>query len=252
MTEHPQELPEIVVGSVSLEAALYDCRRLAARHRKEEWAQAIMRFCAGAGITGRGTYQPFNGVAEGVEKAAQWVEHRLAKTGAREYPGNEREYPGNGDEYVEELSEIIKGIRAIASRMESPVVQGWVSVNEQLPEVDQRVLAYCVDWPENSDQPFLAHIGRGGFGWYDTRRGNLIPVTHWRCLPDAPTGDAPSAACPWTVEATNPDEDVWVTGCGEAHLFGNGGPVENNMHWCCYCGLKLITAHPAPPTESKT
>ena len=33
-----------------MDLALSNCRALAARHRAEEWAQQVLRFCADAGI----------------------------------------------------------------------------------------------------------------------------------------------------------------------------------------------------------
>ena len=38
-----------------LEYALENCRLYAARHRKEEWAQHILRFCADAEVVGSPT-----------------------------------------------------------------------------------------------------------------------------------------------------------------------------------------------------
>lgn len=41
--------------------------------------------------------------------------------------------------------------------------------------------------------------------------------------------------CDWT-----PDEDGnWHTGCGEEHVLNEGGPDDNRMRFCCYCGQML-------------
>jgi hypothetical protein len=51
--------------------------------------------------------------------------------------------------------------------------------------------------------------------------------------------------CHWTDD-TDPDFNVWRTGCGEMFTFLEDGPTENKMRYCCYCGLALV-AVPRPP-----
>lgn len=41
--------------------------------------------------------------------------------------------------------------------------------------------------------------------------------------------------CEW-----DPDEDgVWNTTCGKSFVLNDGGPIENDMKYCPYCGLCL-------------
>lgn len=42
--------------------------------------------------------------------------------------------------------------------------------------------------------------------------------------------------CEWTH---NEDDGFWETACGEAWRFDDGGPGENNMHFCHSCGNSL-------------
>lgn len=49
---HPKYLEEITKQRAELLAALENCRLLAARHRKEEWAGHVLRFCGEAGVAG--------------------------------------------------------------------------------------------------------------------------------------------------------------------------------------------------------
>jgi hypothetical protein len=42
--------------------------------------------------------------------------------------------------------------------------------------------------------------------------------------------------CEWTQ---NEDDCFWETACGEAWRFDDGGPKENNMHFCHFCGKSL-------------
>lgn len=44
--------------------------------------------------------------------------------------------------------------------------------------------------------------------------------------------------CVWTVEP-DPDCEFWETDCGETFVFETGGPTENKMKFCCYCGANL-------------
>lgn len=48
--------------------------------------------------------------------------------------------------------------------------------------------------------------------------------------------------CAWTPNH-DLDWDHWVTGCDQAFVFLDGGPRENQMRFCCYCGgaLKVRT-----------
>lgn len=41
--------------------------------------------------------------------------------------------------------------------------------------------------------------------------------------------------CAWMQDG----EGNWWTDCGEGHTFIDGGPTENSMKFCCYCGKTL-------------
>jgi hypothetical protein len=47
------------------------------------------------------------------------------------------------------------------------------------------------------------------------------------------------ATCTWTEDS----EGTWQTECGDAFVFTDGGPVENSVRYCCYCG-KCIEIKP--------
>ncbi len=46
--------------------------------------------------------------------------------------------------------------------------------------------------------------------------------------------------CAWTRDI-DPDFESWDTSCGEKFQFTEGGPRENKMRFCCYCGALLRT-----------
>lgn len=48
--------------------------------------------------------------------------------------------------------------------------------------------------------------------------------------------DQPMADCVWTEES---DGEYWNTTCGQSFCFLDGGPVDNKMKYCCYCGFAL-------------
>jgi hypothetical protein len=41
--------------------------------------------------------------------------------------------------------------------------------------------------------------------------------------------------CAWAED----EEGNWDTGCGNKFIFIEGGPKDNGMEFCCYCGNKL-------------
>ena len=47
--------------------------------------------------------------------------------------------------------------------------------------------------------------------------------------------------CDWTYDE---NYDTWETTCGHAHCFMDGGPNENHMKFCPYCGKKLKERKP--------
>lgn len=44
--------------------------------------------------------------------------------------------------------------------------------------------------------------------------------------------------CEW-VFGNDPDFDVWKTGCDDVYCFIEGGPKENKIKFCPYCGGKV-------------
>ena len=44
--------------------------------------------------------------------------------------------------------------------------------------------------------------------------------------------------CEW--KEADIDRGEWWTSCGEAFVFIDGGPVDNKMRFCCYCGRRLV------------
>ena len=58
----------------------------------------------------------------------------------------------------------------------------WISVEERLPEDNERVLCFIPDWVESNLGAVIVQ-----FGWCCKRR-NMI-ISHWMPLPEPPKGD---------------------------------------------------------------
>ena len=43
-------------------------------------------------------------------------------------------------------------------------------------------------------------------------------------------------SCRWTAD----DEGNWDTQCEQKHVLIDGGPKDNQMRFCCYCGGALV------------
>lgn len=43
-------------------------------------------------------------------------------------------------------------------------------------------------------------------------------------------------ACTWSEDS----DGNYFTACGHAYAFFEGGPTDNGMRYCCYCGAALV------------
>lgn len=44
------------------------------------------------------------------------------------------------------------------------------------------------------------------------------------------------SSCKWEYD----DDDFWEASCGDAFMFADAGPFENNFKFCPYCGKPLV------------
>lgn len=44
------------------------------------------------------------------------------------------------------------------------------------------------------------------------------------------------AVCTWSENG----DGAWDTGCGQCFVLNDGGPADNDMRFCCYCGKTLV------------
>jgi len=45
--------------------------------------------------------------------------------------------------------------------------------------------------------------------------------------------------CQWAQDS-DADSDTWATKCGHYFTLNEGGPTDNGMRYCCYCGRPLV------------
>ena len=55
-------------------------------------------------------------------------------------------------------------------------------------------------------------------------------------------GATPERSCTWTPDDTFNDDCTWHSACGELWSFIDGGPAENRVKYCHYCGGKVVIA----------
>lgn len=123
-------------------------------------------------------------------------------------------------------------IKAIKARCEAATEGPWTSCEEGGAQIignedmivvetsNPQMLGCCVK-PFNID--FIAHARKD--------------------LPDCLAEIERLAAkqCTWSLDVDyGSDDRDYKTGCGRMFSFIEGGPKDNNMNFCCYCGGELI------------
>ena len=61
-------------------------------------------------------------------------------------------------------------------------------------------------------------------------------------VPASPQPDAAQSeveTCAWVVDDAT-DGEIWESDCDNAFVFEDGGPKDNSMKFCCYCGKSLV------------
>ena len=97
------------------------------------------------------------------------------------------------------------------------------------------------------DRADAVNLARNALTQYDcaiTKKGVRVLAEAVLSMDSALTTPQPThaqaGAVPLTCEWThNEDDGFWETACGEAWRFDDGGPGENNMHFCHSCGNSL-------------
>ncbi len=66
-------------------------------------------------------------------------------------------------------------------------MSNWVSVDTERPRIRQRVLILvkCSDY-FNVEEGWYRGDGEWCNCWFDVRRNDIYPVTHWQPLPEPP------------------------------------------------------------------
>lgn len=104
---------------------------------------------------------------------------------------------------------------------------------------------------------YLATRFGGSWRWARGKFPRRQTPTRWQPLPAPPSVtirrvlddnreilSGPSRVCVWRQS----ENDLWETDCNHAFQFNGGGPYDNQMSACCYCGGELVE-HPHDDAE---
>lgn len=78
----------------------------------------------------------------------------------------------------------------------------------------------------------LAALAESGTGY---SQQTVDAITQERDSLRAEIFAAKARTCSWTEDG----EGNWETACGDMHILNEGGPTDNDMEFCCYCGATL-------------
>lgn len=100
--------------------------------------------------------------------------------------------------------------------------------------------------------PYIIGVEKDGMEWFPWRAPwdegdepdsdeefDCAPYLHrdaaraWQAFRD---WCGPSRVCVWTQS----EYDLWETDCDGAFQLNDGGPHDNDMTFCCYCGGELV------------
>jgi len=126
-------------------------------------------------------------------------------------------------------------------------VEAMKQTNQQEPEV---WLRQAIKWLEKADQEAGFKLWWGEFmpaafrdraweAWCMAHPAPEQPHTDHTC-PACNTAAQPQP-CTWTEDA----DGYYSTGCGEAYVFNDGTPAQNNAYFCHHCGGRIVNGEAA-------
>ena len=71
--------------------------------------------------------------------------------------------------------------------------------------------------------------------WYDMAEENNEEINCWAAWQGALASQQKPIPCVWSEEYEGP----WESACGHAFNIIEGGPAENGMKFCCFCGAPI-------------
>ena len=74
---------------------------------------------------------------------------------------------------------------------------------------------------------------------YDTKPNTVLALPQMNTLKAAGRGVTRNDSCIWTQDS----DGTWNTCCGKVWEFNDGGPEENEAHFCHHCGGVLLAEH---------
>ncbi len=98
---------------------------------------------------------------------------------------------------------------------------------------------FTLAWSKDKSQAYSDVYKLAGF---TAMRSVLVAAL----LKAAPPAEGPT--CKWTEDGDEWESVAWDTDCGEKFMFLDGGPFQNHIKFCCYCGAKVQSV-PTPPRD---
>lgn len=142
----------------------------------------------------------------------------------------------------EDNKKLIATIRELQS---SPPVSSGDYVSREIVRVDDEAIALLRSLiPKLCN---LCHSERPLTQW-GQRKSNNLAFTHWTGFEHSPCAasnvreflerspSSPVSRCVWKYD---PD-GYWQTQCGDQFCFSEGGPTENRVKFCHYCGKAMF------------
>ena len=84
-----------------------------------------------------------------------------------------------------------------------------------------------------------------GFGCYSQEDARLERAwregiaKHSAALRAALAQQAEPESCAWHQDGDS-ESDLYATSCRHYFSLNEGTPEDNKMHWCCYCGKRIV------------
>lgn len=101
------------------------------------------------------------------------------------------------------------------------------------PSAERETLIGIGGWTRGSVEDLCSTLDR--IGPINGDKSVVIAASILRKAADMLTADAPAKQCTWTEDS----EGYYSTTCGEAYVFNDGTPTQNNACFCHHCGGKL-------------
>jgi hypothetical protein len=126
-------------------------------------------------------------------------------------------------------------------------------VTDDVPDIAEMKWNTHANMPEQNAQAVLDAIRTKLREWAGDDNASpaetLVSIINLAAGRDGNGNEIESETCKWTFDSVEWEANKWDSDCGESYYFVDGGPDENKMKFCCYCGKSLIETVLNSPNE---